>query len=163
MKFQKVRVLKDNMFTTRINRVEDDSQDCVLEERVLENDFGPVVVEVGGKFEAIITKDDDKLKFTPITSVNAEQANRANFKFAIPTSKTPILMGTKIEFSCDAKEESTRVYEDIALTPLKAAEIKCKVFEAVMLDRIESSINDWKANKTDFESEILDPVHFSLV
>ena len=165
MKFKKERKLQDNVFTSKIVRIEDEFQDCVLEDRVLENDFGPVSVEAGGKFEAIVEKDGSTggLVFKAITSANKSEADKANFKFALAPAKTVLLMGTSIDFSCDAREEASRTYESLTLTPLKAAEFKCKIFEEVILDRIKLAIEDWKVNKTDFETEILDPVHFSLV
>ena len=57
MKFEKQRSLKNNVFSTKIVRVEEDDQDCILKEEQLEDDFGCVEVEVGGIFEAKITKN----------------------------------------------------------------------------------------------------------
>ena len=164
MKFEKSRVLQNNVFASRITRVEDDQQDCVLEDKVLENDFGPVVVKTGGKFEAILSKGvSDELKFEAITSKNASKAKDANLKFAFTEGKVNVLMGTVLEFSCDSKQETSREVEDLHVSPKMIAEIKCKVFEEVMIDRLEVAIEEWKAAKTNFEQEILDPVHISLV
>lgn len=164
MKFEKSRVLQNNVFASRITRVEDDQQDCVLEDKVLENDFGPVVVKTGGKFEAILSKGvSDELKFEAITSKNASKAKDANLKFAFTEGKVNVLMGTVLEFSCDSKQETSREVEDLHVSPKMIAEIKCKVFEEIMIDRLEVAIEEWKAAKTNFEQEILDPVHISLV
>lgn len=165
MKFEKSRVLQNNVFASRITRVEDDQQDCVLEDKVLENDFGPVAVKTGGKFEAILSKDSgtNELKFEAITSKNTSKANTANLKFAFTEGKVNVLMGTVLEFSCDSKQETSREVEDLHVSPKMIAEIKCKVFEEVMIDRLEVAIKEWKTAKTNFEQEILDPVHISLV
>ena len=165
MKFEKLRKLENNVFTSKIVRVEDENQDCVLEDKVLENDFGPVCVEAGGKFEAIVTKDSHsgKLKFEALTSKNSGKADQVNLAFAKTKNKVSLLMGTALEHSCNAKEETSREFEGVVLTAKQVAEMQCKIFEEVILDRIEVAIEEWKANKTDFETEILDPVHFSLV
>lgn len=164
MKFEKSRLLRNNVFSSTINRVEDDNQDCILEEKTLENDFGPVQIDMGGKFEAVIEKDEDKLKITPIVSSNAESIGaKANFKFSLPMNKVSLLMGTSLNFSCDSCQEVSRVFDELKLSPQKAAEFKCLMFEEIILDKIKVAIEKWKSNKTNFESEILDPVHFSLV
>lgn len=164
MKFEKVRLLRNNVFSTSINRVEDDNHDCVLEEKILENDFGPVQIDIGGKFEAYVEKHEEALKITPITSKNQSSlGSKANFKFSTIPNKVSLLMGANINFTCDSTTEASRTYEELKLSPQKAAEFKCKMFEDIILDRIEVAIEKWKANKTEFETEILDPVHFSLV
>lgn len=165
MKFEKLRSLKNHVFSTTIKRVEDDDQDCLLEEKVLEDDFGHVEVKVGGKYEAVIEKseDDDSVKVTAVTSENREElASKINFKFSIKESKVALKMGVPLTFSCDAKEEISRVIGDIKISPLEIAEFKCHIFEDVTLDSIGQAIEVWKNKATTFEQDILDPIHFSL-
>ena len=84
MKFERVRNLKNNIFSTKIKRVEEDNQDCILKEEQLEDDFGCVLVEVGGIFEAEFKTEEDGLLISPILSSTKEiehQKDVLNFSF----------------------------------------------------------------------------------
>lgn len=164
MKFEKQRKLKNNIFSTKIVRVEEDNQDCVLKEEQLEDDFGCVEVEVGGIFEAKIVKGlDGALEITPITSkCRTREAEYDNIKFSLPSQRVKLQMDVEIPFTCDATKEPSREFLKVVVPSLKVAEHKCKIFEEVILDRIEQAITAWKKKQTDFEQEILQPVHFSL-
>lgn len=164
MKFEKQRSLKNNIFSTKIVRVEEDDQDCILKEEQLEDDFGCVEVEVGGIFEAKIAKGlDGSLEITPITSKSrTRDAEYDNIKFSLPSQKVKLQMDVEIPFTCDATKEPSREFLKVVVPSLKIAEHKCKIFEEVILDRIEQAITAWKKKQTDFEQEILQPVHFSL-
>lgn len=164
MKFEKQRSLKKNVFATKIVRVEEDNQDCILKEEQLEDDFGCVEVEVGGIFEAKIGKGSDgSLEVTPVTSkLSTREAESVNFKFNLPSQKVKLIMDVEIPFSCDASKETSREFLKVVIPSLKIAEFKCKIFEEIILDRIELAIAAWKKKQTNFEEEILDPVHFSL-
>ena len=164
MKFEKQRCLKNNIFSTKIVRVEEDDQDCILKEEQLEDDFGCVEVEIGGIFEAKIAKGvDGVLEITPVTSKSkAEEAQYDSIKFSLPSQKVKLKMDVEIPFTCDATKEPSREFFKVVVPSLKIAEHKCKIFEAIILDRIEQAIVAWKRKQTDFEQEILQPVHFSL-
>lgn len=164
MKFEKRRSLKNNVFSTKIVRVFEDDQDCILKEEQLEDDFGCVEVEVGGIFEAKITKSlEGVLEVTSITSkAKARDAEEANFKFNLPSQRVKLLMDVQIPFACDATKESSREFLKIVIPGLKIAEHKCKIFEDIILDRIELAIEAWKKKQTIFEEEVLEPIHFSL-
>lgn len=164
MKFETKRSLKNNIFSTSIVRVEEDDQDCILKEEQLENDFGCMEVETGGIFEAKVTKDEHgALSINAITSkTKTRDAEIANFKFNIPSKKVKLIMDVEIPFSCDATKESSREFLKVSIPSLKIAEYKCRIFEEVILDRIEQVIAEWKNKQTTFEEEIIEPVHFSL-
>lgn len=164
MKFEKQRSLKNNIFSTKIVRVEEDDQDCILKEEQLEDDFGCVEVEVGGIFEAKVGKAlDGSLEITAITSkTRTRDSEYANFKFNLPSKKVKLVMDTEIPFLCDATKEPSREFLKVVIPSLKIAEYKCKIFEEIILDRIELAITEWKKKQTTFEEEILDAVHFSL-
>lgn len=163
MKFETQRKLKNNIFYTKISRVSEDDQDCIIKEQQLEDDFGYVEIEAGGVFEAKITKDEHQdLVVTPVTSKAKAKEAEVNFKFSLPSKKVKLLLNVEIPFSCDATQEASREFLEKTLSGLKIAEHKCKIFEAVILDRIELAINAWKAKHTNFEEEILEAVHFPL-
>lgn len=164
MKFETQRNLKNNIFSTKIVRVEEDNQDCILKEQQLEDDFGCVEIEVGGIFEATVANGESgALTITPITSkTKAKEAELANFKFSLPSGKVKLLLDVEIPFSCDATKETSREFLKVVIPGLKVAEHKCKIFEAVILDRIELAIEAWKKKHTTFEEEILEAVHFPL-
>ena len=164
MKFEKQRSLKNNIFGTKIVRVEEDNQDCILREEQLEDDFGSVEVEVGGIFEAKVTKAlDGSLDIAPITSkVKTRDSEITSLKFNLPKQKVKLLMDTEIPFLCDATKEPSREFLKVVVPGLKMAEFKCKIFEEIILDRIELAITAWKKKHTTFEEEILDAIHFSL-
>ena len=163
MKFEKQRSLKHNIFSTTIVRVEEDDQDCMLKEEQLEDDFGCVEVEVGGIFEAKIgIGTDGSLEVTPVTSkLPTRESESANFKFNLPSQKVKLIMDVKIPFSCDATKETSREFLKVVIPSLKIAEYKCRIFEEIILDRIELAIEAWKKKQTNFEEEILEAVHFS--
>ena len=164
MKFETQRKLQNNIFYTKIVRVEEDDQDCILKEQQLEDDFGCVEVEVGGIFEANMSKDEHgALEIKPVTSkTKTRDAEIVNFKFAVPSKKVKLLLDVEIPFSCDATKETSREVLKVVIPSLRMAEYKCKIFEAIILDRIELAINEWKKKHTNFEEEILEAVHFPL-
>lgn len=154
MKFDIERSLKNKVFTTALVRTPVLDDACAEEEKQLEDDFGPVEVEVGGKFEAIVSKDSDHLKFTPVLSTTSEEERKkANFKFSLSSNKVVLKEKAQIVYSCDAMQESIRKHEYMLIDPLRAAEEKCKLFEAVIKERIELAVAEWKAQQTTFESE----------
>lgn len=163
MKFEIERSLVNKVFTTSVVRVPVIDDACAEEEKTLENDFGPVEVEVGGKFEAIVSKEVDKLKFTPVLSATEElERKKANFKFSLNPQKVTLKENAIITFSCDAINESERTYEDLKVDPLKSAEEKCKLFEAVIKERIELAVAAWKAQQTTFETDKPEGFEISL-
>ena len=158
MKFKTTRILKDNVFKTKIARVAILDAIDAAEEARLEDDFGPVAVEIGGKFEAFVSKDvtSGKLTFEPILSTTLPDiAAKANFKFAMSTMKVQLISTVAINYQCDSKLETQRKFEDIEVSTLSAAEQKCKLFEAVVLDRIKLAVAEWKLQQTNFETEIV--------
>lgn len=163
MKFDIQRSLNNKVFTTSIIRIPVLDDACAEEEKILENDFGPVEVEVGGKFEAIVTKELDHLKFTPVLSTtSSEDRLKANFKFSLDPKKVILKERAEIAYSCNALNESLRKHEDRLIDPLRAAEEKCKVFEAVIKERIELAVAAWKAQQTNFETEEVASFEISL-
>jgi hypothetical protein len=156
MKFDKLRGLKNNVFSTKLVRVEDDDQDCKVKEALLEDDFGYVEVQVGGRFEGVITPDG-----VDIESVHGKKTSEV-LAFALPSSKVQLTIGKEISFTCDANKEVSRIFNEIQVPALKIAEAKCRIFEEVMEKRIGEAIEAWKKQGTEFEQEILEPLHFSL-
>ena len=156
MKFDKLRGLKNNVFSTKLVRVEDDNQDCKVKEALLEDDFGYVEVQIGGRFEGVITPDG-----VDITSTEGKKSSEV-LAFALPSSKVQLTMGTEISFTCDANKEVSRLFNEVQVPALKIAEAKCRIFEQVMEKRIGEAIEAWKQQGTEFEQEILEPLHFSL-
>ena len=156
MKFDKLRGLKNNVFSTKLVRVEDDNQDCKVKEALLEDDFGYVEVQVGGRFEGTITGDSVDV------SLESKVKKSEVLAFALPSSKVKLTMGTEISFTCDANKEVSRIFNEQKVPALKIAEAKCRIFEKVMEKRIGEAIEAWKKQGTEFEQEILEPLHFSL-
>lgn len=156
MKFDKLRGLKNNVFSTKLVRVEDDNQDCKVKEALLEDDFGYVEVQVGGRFEGTITGE------TVDVSLESKVKKSEVLAFALPSSKVKLTMGTEISFTCDANKEVSRIFNEQKVPALKIAEAKCRIFEKVMEKRIGEAIEAWKKQGTEFEQEILEPLHFSL-
>lgn len=161
MKFDKLRGLKNNVFSTTIVRVEDDDQDCKVKEALLEDDFGYVEVQVGGRFEGQISKANGSELFTIVKEGDKVKSSDV-LAFALPSSKVKLTMGTEISFTCDANKEVSRVFNDKTVPALKIAEAKCRIFEQVIEERIGEAIAAWKKQGTEFEQEILEPIHFSL-
>lgn len=163
MKIDIERSLKNKIFTTSLIRVPVLDDACAEEEKQLEDDFGPVEVEVGGKFEAIVTKELDHLKFTPVlTTTSAEDRLKANFKFSLSSNKVILKERAQMSYSCNALDESIRKHEDMIIDPLRAAEEKCKLFEAIIKERIELAVAEWKAQQTTFEKEEVAGFEISL-
>lgn len=160
MKFDKIRSLKNNVFSTKLVRVEDDDQDCKVKEALLEDDFGYVEVQIGGRFEGEMTNEDDEL-FVALSEGKVAKTSEV-LAFALPSSKVKLTMGTEISFTCDANKEVSRIFNDKPVPALKIAEAKCRIFEQVMEKRIGEAIEAWKKQGTEFEQEILEPLHFSL-
>lgn len=156
MKFDKLRGLKNNVFSTKLVRVEDDNQDCKVKEALLEDDFGYVEVQIGGRFEGTITGE------TVDVSLESKVKKSEVLAFALPSSKVKLTMGTEISFTCDANKEVSRIFNEQKVPALKIAEAKCRIFEKVMEKRIGEAIEAWKKQGTEFEQEILEPLHFSL-
>ena len=156
MKFDKLRGLKNNVFSTKLVRVEDDNQDCKVKEALLEDDFGYVEVQIGGRFEGTITGE------TVDTSLEGKVKKSDVLAFALPSSKVKLTMGTEISFTCDANKEVSRIFNEQKVPALKIAEAKSRIFEKVMIKRISEAIEAWKKQGTEFEQEILEPLHFSL-
>lgn len=165
MRFERERALKNNIFSTKITRVEDECEESVRQEEILEDDFGYVEIQVGGTFNAIIAKDEfGVFSMKPVTSeMKAREVEQANFKFSLPATKVKLVMGAEIPFICDSLKETDREFEGHILPAKKVAEFKCKMFEEIILDRAKVAIKEWKDNLTSFETEELDPVHFDLV
>lgn len=166
MKFITNRELKDKVFKTSIIRVAVIDDACASEEAIYENDFGPVIIEIGGKFEAYVSKeneDSEELTFEAITSDSSQDVKaKANFKFSINTSKVALKDKVVITYSCDAKIEGPRKFEEIAVSALMSAEQKCKIFETVIKDRIKLAVEAWKEQNTTFEIEEIDDLDISL-
>lgn len=160
MIFKTVRELKNKVFKTSIIRVAKQDDPCVEAEARLEDDFGPVSIEAGGKFEAAISKKDNKFEI----EYDIKTAESKNvFKFAIDSKKIELLPSVVITYSCDSEKETIRRYTDLELSPLEAAELKCRIFEAAIESRIEIAINEWKLQQTDFEEEKIEVFEKCLI
>lgn len=164
MKFERQRTLKNNIYTTKFIRVEDECEDSVIKEQILEDDFGHVEVQVGGTFVAAIYKNESQVfEVTTDTKKSlTKQSKEPNFKFSLPAKKVKLVMGVEIPFACDATKECDRTFEDSVLPAKKAAEFKCKIFEEIITKRIAEAVKAWEEQFTDFEKEELDPIHFDL-
>jgi hypothetical protein len=158
MKFDKLRGLKNNVFSTKLIRVEDDNQDCKVKEALLEDDFGYVEVQIGGRFEGVVTPDGVDTSSETLEGKKSSEI----LAFALPSSKVQLTIGKEISFTCDANKEVSRIFNEIQVPALKIAEAKCRIFEEVMEKRIGEAIEAWKKQGTEFEQEILEPLHFSL-
>ena len=88
MKFDKLRGLKNNVFSTKLVRVEDDNQDCKVKEALLEDDFGYVEVQIGGRFEGKITGDGVDTSSTALEGKKSSEV----LAFALPSSKVRLTM-----------------------------------------------------------------------
>jgi hypothetical protein len=151
MKFDVIRDLTNKVFTTDIVRkiVPGDPDDLV--EAGLENDFGPVQVEIGGLFEGFIVKAADGSFSVALTGTVG--ADTIVFKMGSPSNTTPLSATSKIEFKSDAKLESPITFDASTEIPaLKVAELKCELFEKVIRDRIEKAVDAWKKEATVFEA-----------
>lgn len=164
MKIDRNRSLKNNVFLTKLKRVIDDDQNCVLIEKKLEDDFGPVEIQIGGLIEIVVAQDGHGtgLKYTPVTSENPKRESTDIISFQLPSERKAITMDSELCFKCDASQETDRVFFEKTATALRIAEEKCKAYEAVILDRLKLAVNAWKAKKTTFEEEPLESVHFDL-
>lgn len=152
MIFKTVRNLKNKVFSTSLVRVPEQDDPCAEIEKVLEDDFGPVEVEAGGKFEAYVTKvEGQKPTYAKPT---AEDKDGLLFKFALDPKKIPLVAKAEISYSCDSEKETPRKTEKgLVITPLEIAELKCKIFEETVKERITAAVQDWKAKQTNFETE----------
>ena len=133
MVFETVRNLKNYVFSTSLVRKVIQDDETAEIEKGLEDDFGPVVVDAGGMFEGYVTKAEAKDKPT-VSLTGPEAEGTIKIKFALE-NKNLISLDQKaiIKYSCNAENEtSKKVKEGVELTPLEVAEVKCKIFEAVM-------------------------------
>lgn len=167
MKIDRMRNLSNNIFSSKLIRVADDDQSCVLIEKKLEDDFGPVEIQIGGLIEIVVKLNSrrDGLDFTPVTSEHPkpeEGDDNVIIAYQIPSERQAILMNTTLQYECNAALEVDRTILEKKADSLRIAEEKCKAFEAVMLDRLKLAVDAWKAKKTSFEDEALAPVHFNL-
>lgn len=156
MKFKTIRLLKNKVFSTSINRVIDPEDPNTATEKQLEDDFGLVEIDAGGKFEAYVSKvAGAKPAFNLIASTPVV-AGEFLFKFALNPAKTPLTDIVKISYSCDAeKETGRRDTLNTVISPLEIAQLKCEIFEKVTKDKIEEAIEAWKAQTTTFEEEVI--------
>lgn len=160
MIFKTVRELKNKVFKTSIIRIAKQDDPCAEAEARLEDDFGAVSIEAGGKFEAAISKKDNKfeIEYDLETAVSKDV-----FKFAIDSKKIELLPSVIITYSCDSEKETIRKYTDLVLSPLEAAELKCRIFETVIESRIEAAIDEWKLQQTNFEEEEIEVFEKCLI
>ena len=163
MVFETVRKLKNYVFSTSLVRKVIQDDEAAEIEKGLEDDFGPVVVDAGGMFEGYVTKAEAKDKPT-VSLTGPEAEGTIKIKFALE-NKNLISLDQKaiIKYSCNAENEtSKKVKEGVELTPLEVAEVKCKIFEAVMKEKINKAVEEWKAKKTDFETAAVDTFEVHL-
>lgn len=160
MKIDIKRNLENKVFSSTLTRVVKSDDPNVEEEKQLENDFGPVKVNATGVFSANITKSSDTIVMTPVMD-GAE----SNFKFAIPkTDAVALEAGTELPFVCDAKEQTDlKISEQVSFNALQVAEYKCRLFEAIMKLRIQKSVDEWKKQQTNFETEVIPEIEINLV
>ena len=118
MKFDKLRGLKNNVFSTKLVRVEDDDQDCKVKEALLEDDFGYVEVQIGGRFEGVVTPDGVDTSSETLEGKKSSEI----LAFALPSSKVQLTIGKEISFTCDANKEVSRIFNEIQVPALKIAE-----------------------------------------
>jgi hypothetical protein len=151
MKFNVLRDLTNKVFTSTIARVvvQDDPDNLV--ETKLENDFGPVKIEAGQIFEGFITKDSTTGELN-VSLTGTIGPGVIKLKFATPSNSIAITSTSQIVFKCDANLQAPIVFDATTTIPsLKVAELKCKLFELGIQDRIEKAVVDWKAEQTTFE------------
>lgn len=159
MKIETTRKLENKIFETVLKRVIKEDDINAEKEKKLENDFGPVTINATGLFCAKFTGTQDNISMAPVYD-NSE----SNFKFSIASSN-PIALedNTEIPFSCDAnKQTAVVVNETITLSPLQVAEYKCRLFEAVIKNRIQKAVEEWKKQQTNFEDEVIPEFEINL-
>ena len=158
MKFETVRTLKNKVFATKLVRVEVQGDHCAPLEKQLEDDFGPVIIETGNKFEALVYEDpttgevDFKIDEGDIPPAVTD---KYPLKFAVDPQKQELKMNIEIKFECDAVKESPKKFDTMTLEPLKVAELKCKIFEETIKARITEGVEEWKKQQTTFESQVI--------
>lgn len=145
MEFAIKRKLSNQEFTTEVafDKYGTDEITAEEEKEIIE-DFGPVIVSVGGTFEGYATASDNS-----VTVVAPSHEHAANITFTKNASQATLKEGVVISFSCNATKEK----QVDSLTALQVAEAKCKVFEMVMKDRITKTLKAFKEQKTTFETE----------
>ena len=154
MKFETVRSLKNKVFNTSIVRVIEQNDPCLATEKQLEDDFGSVMVETGGKFEAYVTL---AVGAKPTFSKVAKSTpGEFLFKFATDTIKMSLIPTVDIPFICDSEKESPRKDAlGIVINPLEVAQLKCEMFESIIKERIAEAVVLWKTQTTDFETVVI--------
>lgn len=154
MKFETNRTLKNKVFSTSLVRVSTQDDPCLETEKQLEDDFGSVQVDAGGKFEVYVTKTANaKPTFSNTATTDTKTTGEFLFKFALDTKVVALVPKVELSYSCDAKQESPRKDGNGLVIPvLEVAELKCEIFEALMRERISKAVASWKEQQTDFET-----------
>jgi hypothetical protein len=156
MKFQVLRDLTNKIFTSTVARqfVQDDPDD--ITEATLENDFGPVKLQTGGLFEGYIIKDSvTGALSTSLTLTGTLGVDAVVLKFAVPTNIVSLSKTSQIVYKCDGKLEAPIKFDATTEIPaIKAAELKCQLFEKAVQARIVTAVEAWKAEATTFEDSV---------
>lgn len=162
MKLDISRTLNNRVFSTTLIRTTKDDTDYA-EERILEDDFGAVEIDAGGKFELLIYLDEvtgDLMlsKFNP--DADTSNLDCVVHKFIKDSDNIKVEVGTEISHTRDAKQinslelskSKTRVATDML------AEFECRIFEVIIADRIKSGADKWCNYATTFETEEVEPI-----
>lgn len=155
MVFETDRKIEDNIFSTTIIRIADENEDAARKEAKLENDFGPVEVEIGGLFKGFIYIDTDNKPVYRMTMDADEISSKGavELKFVEDSKKIALVPKSTITFNCNSKKETSRKDNNKKeFSAIQIAELKSHIFEETMKARIIKAVEDWKANQSDFES-----------
>ena len=163
MKLDISRTLNNRIFSTTLIRTTKDDPDYT-EERILEDDFGSIEIDAGGKFELLIYQEEGEIKLGKYNqSSDISNLDCAVHKFIKDTDLIKVEVGTEITHTRDAKQinslelsiSKTRIIPDMV------AEFECRIFEAIISSRITEGINTWCVYETKFETEDLEPIIIS--
>ena len=161
MKFNKSRNLSNKVFSVSIERTNKNDSNYNAE-RILEDDFGSVQIDIGGRFYVAYVEDEGIITAHPVFNYEESVWVDSLDKYIIDTNIVSLTVGAKIQYQCDAKQLNKIQFALGNISPIKIAENRCIAFEAIIEDRINKAVELWKENQSDFEQE-LDGFEVSLL
>lgn len=167
MIFKKERSLKDKVFGTKIVFVDYGERDSIggvsktekeLEAQLID-DFGAPEVELGGEFVGYVKLSGKDLS---VSIDDSKASDHDKITFVLSSSKAIVKEGFEAPLLVDAKKTPAHKDTHATLTQEQTAEVRCKIFEDIIVDRLCRAVDSLKAKLTTFETEDIDEVIIPL-
>lgn len=149
MKFNIIRDLTNDVYSVKIMFDSFGSEEMSKEDELkILDDHGPAIINVGGKF--IGKYIDGEVQIGEPTE---EEVNAIKLELVRNLDTVELNEGMIVDYKIDANSiiMTDRLTEAFK-TKDKVAEAKAELFVAVIKQRIEDAVTEWKKSATDFDT-----------